>query len=99
MRARRRRDSEMQRSVERLHAVGDDVDLRRASDVYGRQLPFVHVHVVDLHADGHGVPRRADARNLRGRREQLPLRRVNFDMPEFAVVLDDGSERRVLADL
>ena len=89
----------MRRSDERLHAVGHNVDLRRAPNVYGRQLPFVHMHVIDLRADGHGVSGRADARNLRGRREQLPLRRVDFHVPKFAVVLGGGSERSVLADL
>jgi hypothetical protein len=79
--------------------MGDDVDVRHAPNLYGRQLPFMHVHIIDLRADGYGVPRRANARNLRGRWEQLPLRRVDFHVPEYAVVFGDFSERRVLVDL
>jgi hypothetical protein len=59
----------------------------------------MHVHVIDLRADGHGLPRRGDARNLRGRWEQLPLRHVDFHVPEYAVVFGDCSERRMLVDL
>ena len=99
MHAGRRRNSEVRSSDERMYAVGDDVDLRLAPDVYGRQLPCMHLHFVDLHADGHGVPGRADARKLRGRRKQLPLPRVDLEVPDNTVVLGNGAERRVRADL
>jgi hypothetical protein len=95
----RRRHSEMRRSDERMHAVGDDVDLRSPPNLHGRQRSLVHVHIIDLRADRHGVPERADARNLRDRREQLRLRRVHLDVPESPVVLRHAPERGVLGDV
>jgi hypothetical protein len=86
--------------VERLHAVDDVDELRLKPDLHrhGRYLGM-HVHLVDLPRVGHHLPGWANARDVPGRRQWVPLRVIDVDVPWFGVVFGDVAERCVLDDM